>query len=39
MKSVLHDHLQIASRALDNDVFPDSRAAPYIAGLLRGSAA
>jgi uncharacterized protein (DUF1501 family) len=39
MKSVLHDHLQIASRALDNDVFPDSRVAPYIAGLLRGSAA
>jgi uncharacterized protein (DUF1501 family) len=39
MKSVLHDHLQVASRALDADVFPDSRAAPYITGLLRGSAA
>jgi uncharacterized protein (DUF1501 family) len=36
MKSVLHDHLQIASRALEHDVFPDSGAAPYIAGLLRG---
>ena len=36
MKSVLHDHLQIASRALDHDVFPDSPGAPYIAGLLRG---
>jgi uncharacterized protein (DUF1501 family) len=39
MKSVLHDHLQVASRALDTEVFPDSRAAPYITGLLRGSAA
>jgi uncharacterized protein (DUF1501 family) len=36
MKSVLHDHLQIASRALDHEVFPDSSGAPYIAGLLRG---
>ena len=36
MKSVLHDHLQIASRALDHDVFPDSSGAPHIAGLLRG---
>ncbi|HEX2790125.1 MAG TPA: DUF1501 domain-containing protein [Steroidobacteraceae bacterium] len=35
MKSVLHEHLQIASGALDRDVFPDSSAAPYIAGLLR----
>jgi uncharacterized protein (DUF1501 family) len=35
MKSALHDHLRIARRALDDDVFPDSRAAPYIAGLLR----
>jgi len=35
MKSVLHEHLQIAARALDNDVFPNSSAAPYIAGLLR----
>ena len=39
MKSVLHDHLQIASRALDAEVFPDSHAAPYMSGLLRGSAA
>jgi uncharacterized protein (DUF1501 family) len=37
MKSVLHDHLQIASRALEHDVFPDSSGAPYIAGLLRGN--
>jgi uncharacterized protein (DUF1501 family) len=36
MKSVLHDHLQIDSRAIDNDVFPDSRTASYIGGLLRG---
>jgi uncharacterized protein (DUF1501 family) len=35
MKSVLHEHLQIPARALDNEVFADSRAAPYIAGLLR----
>jgi uncharacterized protein (DUF1501 family) len=39
MKSVLHDHLQVASRALDTEVFPDSRTAPYITDLLRGSAA
>jgi uncharacterized protein (DUF1501 family) len=39
MKSVLHEHLQIASGALDRDVFPDSSAAPYIAGLLRSNAA
>jgi uncharacterized protein (DUF1501 family) len=38
MKSVLHDHLQIASAALEHDVFPDSAAAPYIAGLLRAPA-
>jgi uncharacterized protein (DUF1501 family) len=37
MKSVLHEHLQIASGALDRDVFPDSGAAPYIAGLLRSN--
>src|SRR5579863_3614240 len=35
MKSVLHEHLQIASVALDRDVFPGSSGAPYIAGLLR----
>jgi uncharacterized protein (DUF1501 family) len=39
MKSVLHEHLQIATGALDHDVFPDSSTAPYIAGLLHGSAA
>jgi uncharacterized protein (DUF1501 family) len=36
MKSVLHDHLQIDSRAIDNEVFPDSGTASYIGGLLRG---
>jgi uncharacterized protein (DUF1501 family) len=36
MKSVLHDHLQVASAALDREVFPDSSAAPYIPGLLHG---
>ena len=35
MKSVLHEHLQIASSALEHDVFPDSSAAPYLSGLLR----
>jgi uncharacterized protein (DUF1501 family) len=35
MKSVLHEHLQISARALDTEVFADSGAAPYIAGLLR----
>jgi uncharacterized protein (DUF1501 family) len=39
MKSVLHEHLQIASGALDRDVFPDSSAAPYVAGLLRNNEA
>jgi len=39
MKSVLHDHLQIATGALNHDVFPDSGAAPYIAGLLRADEA
>src|SRR5580658_5953684 len=37
MKSVLHEHLQIASGAIDRDVFPDSGAAPYVAGLLRSN--
>jgi uncharacterized protein (DUF1501 family) len=36
MKSVLHDHLQIDKRTLDSEVFPDSSAARYLAGLLRG---
>jgi uncharacterized protein (DUF1501 family) len=35
MKSVLHEHLQIPARALDTAVFADSRAAPYMTGLLR----
>jgi uncharacterized protein (DUF1501 family) len=35
MKSVLHDHLQIAKSALDSEVFPDSRAAGYLSDLLR----
>ena len=35
MQSVLHDHLQIAIQALDNQVFPDSGPLPYIAGPLR----
>jgi len=39
MKSVLHDHLQIATGALNHDVFPDSGAAPYLAGLLRADEA
>jgi uncharacterized protein (DUF1501 family) len=39
MKSVLHDHLQIAASALDKDVFPGSNAAPYLNGLLRAGGA
>jgi uncharacterized protein (DUF1501 family) len=39
MKSVLHDHLQIDSGALEHEVFPDSRAARYVAGLVREHAA
>jgi uncharacterized protein (DUF1501 family) len=35
MKSVLHEHLQIANSALDREVFPDSGTAPYVAALLR----
>jgi len=35
MKSVLHDHLQIAKSALDNEVFPDSKSASYLPDLLR----
>jgi uncharacterized protein (DUF1501 family) len=35
MKSVLHDHLQIATRAIDTEVFPDSKAAAYLPNLLR----
>jgi uncharacterized protein (DUF1501 family) len=36
MKSVLHDHLQIAKATLDNDVFPDSKGATYLPDLIRG---
>jgi uncharacterized protein (DUF1501 family) len=35
MKSVLHDHLQIAKATLDNDVFPDSKSAGYLQSLMR----
>jgi uncharacterized protein (DUF1501 family) len=35
MKSVLHDHLQIAKSTLDNDVFPDSKGAVYLPDLMR----
>jgi uncharacterized protein (DUF1501 family) len=35
MKSVLHDHLQIAKATLDNEVFPDSKSAGYLQNLLR----
>jgi uncharacterized protein (DUF1501 family) len=35
MKSVLHDHLRIASGPIDNEVFPDSQSAPYLPDLLR----
>jgi uncharacterized protein (DUF1501 family) len=35
MKSVLHDHLRIASGAIDSQVFPDSQSAPYLPDLLR----
>ncbi len=35
MKGVLHDHLQVASAALDTQVFPDSGAVRAQAGLIR----
>jgi uncharacterized protein (DUF1501 family) len=35
MKSVLHDHLQIAKATLDSDVFPDSNSAGYLQNLMR----
>jgi len=34
IKSVLRDHLGIAPSRIDRDVFPDSSAAPYLAGLV-----
>jgi uncharacterized protein (DUF1501 family) len=33
MKSVLHDHLRIASGPIDTQVFPDSQSAPYLPDL------
>ena len=36
MKSVLRDHLGVPPRHLDTAVFPESAAAPYIDGLVRG---
>jgi len=36
MKSVLRDHLGIPVRQLDAEVFPDSAAAGYLSGLVRG---
>lgn len=35
MKGVLHDHLQVSQRALNEEVFPDSGAASALSGLLR----
>ncbi|MGH8230892.1 MAG: DUF1501 domain-containing protein, partial [Steroidobacteraceae bacterium] len=35
MKSVLRDHLRLSARALDKEVFPDSRSLPYLNDLLR----
>ena len=35
MKSVLHDHLQVAKATLDSQVFPDSQTAGYLPNLLR----
>jgi uncharacterized protein (DUF1501 family) len=37
MKSVLRDHLQVPSRALDEQVFPGSRAVPYFDDLVRSA--
>jgi uncharacterized protein (DUF1501 family) len=34
MKSVLRDHVGLSPRFLDNAVFPDSSAAPYLTGLV-----
>ena len=36
MKSVLRDQLGIAPRHIDSEVFPDSAAAAYLPGLIRG---
>jgi uncharacterized protein (DUF1501 family) len=37
MKSVLRDHLLVPRRALDEQVFPDSRAVAYLDDLVRAS--
>jgi len=34
IKTVLRDHLQVAPRRLDNEVFPDSAGAGYLQGLI-----
>lgn len=36
MKSVLHDHLQVSTKQLDSQVFPDSGKADYLPDLVRG---
>jgi uncharacterized protein (DUF1501 family) len=35
LKGVLHEHLQVPARALEQEVFPDSAAAKPLAGLMR----
>jgi uncharacterized protein (DUF1501 family) len=35
MKSVLHDHLQVSTKQLDSQVFPDSAKVPYLQDLVR----
>jgi len=35
MKGLLAEHLQVPERALESSVFPDSRAARPLTGLLR----
>jgi uncharacterized protein (DUF1501 family) len=37
MKSVLRDHLQLSTRALNQDVFPDSHALPFLNDLMRSA--
>jgi uncharacterized protein (DUF1501 family) len=35
MKSVLRDHLQVSTKQLDSQVFPDSGKVPYLQDLVR----
>jgi uncharacterized protein (DUF1501 family) len=35
MKGILHDHLGVATAALDSKVFPNSASAAAISGLVR----